>query len=195
MKNQSKEVTNWASQLQNHRQNCRMLQQRVEEVKTQYTAGANVLPLLRKLKDSLRGIVSESDWLQETLCAGPARKLFSKDRNKLTIQQYWLLRARGVQVPTVKSLGICGVDDYDVYEMCIYEGNDVICLMDPNETPEVTTVDNKTGIRHTRLRLSSSPEELKLRHLRPEQREFFAKYSTDVLARMQPDCAAESCTG
>jgi len=45
------------------------------------------------------------------------------------------------------------------------------------------TVENEK----VRLRLALSPEELELKHLRPEQKRFFETYRPDVLARLRKD--------
>jgi hypothetical protein len=139
----------------------------------------------------LREQVWEIKWLasklHEVLLAGPIRTVFSADRLNLTAQQYFLLRARGFELFTAKQLGISPVGDYECYRMCVYKNEQAVCFMDPDETPEVKTVDNKTGHKRIRIRLAHSPEECELKHLRPEQREFFTKHRPDVLERMKAD--------
>ena len=140
-------------------------------------------------EESLRGqlhkIKSLAFKLHETLISNPIRTAFSKDRISLSEQDYWLLRAQGLKLFTAKRVGISPVSDYEVYKNCIYEDEEKVCFLDPDETSEVETVDKKTGHIKIRFRISRSPEELELKHLRPEQKEFFAKYRPDVLARLK----------
>jgi len=92
--------------------------------------------------------------LHETLCAGPATKLFLVDRIKLSKQDFFLLQAFGAKLPMVKTLGICDFDDYELYAMCVYEDEEKVCFMYPDETPDVGTFDEKTGHGHIRLRIA-----------------------------------------
>jgi hypothetical protein len=139
----------------------------------------------------LREQLWEMKWLvsklHENLVAAPVRTAFSYGRLNLTERQYWLLLADGLELFTAKKLGISPVSDYDCYKMCVYKNEQEVCFMDPDETPEVETVDRKTGHKRIRFRLARSPEELEAKHLRPEQREFFKKYRPDVLARLKEE--------
>jgi len=131
-------------------------------------------PLLQQLKN----IKAAAHRLHDVLCVAPIRTAFSVNRMNITRQQYWLLRAAGLTFPTAKDLGICNVDDYEVYRNSIYEDDVMVCLMDPNE---------KTGSTKIRIRLAMSPEELNIKNLRPKQKEFFKRNRPDVLERMQKE--------
>ena len=187
MKKEEKERIEWPQQVQSHRESCRMAERELARLDEALDTGADVQPLVSQLQEMMQEIRQTADHLCETLVVGPAKKVFSIDRINLSSEQYHLLQAAGAAFPTVKSWGICDVDDFELYAMCVYEDDEKVCFMAPDETPEVDTFDEKTGRGRIRLRMACSPEELKLKHLRPEQRAFFEKYRPDVIQRMQQE--------
>jgi len=139
------------------------------------------------MEHEMQQIKKEADSLDEIMCKDPIRRAFSVDRLNLTERQYYLLRAAGFHVFTAETLGLLWISDYDAYRLCVYENGTSVSFMDPRETLDVVTIaDGETGRGIAQMRLARSPEECQIRHLRPEQRDFFAKYRPDVLARMQP---------
>lgn len=187
MKKQKKDEKDWTKHLQNHRQNCELAWEDFKILLEEHERRRNIKLLLRRFKEKIQQLRCDAVRLHETLIVEPAQKTLSLERANLTEQQYYLLRAAGITMPTAKSLGISPVDDHEVYRHCIYKDDKQVCFLDPNENPVVETVDKKTGCTKVRIRLAISPEEIELKHLRPEQREFFAKYRPDVLERIQKD--------
>ena len=187
MKKQIKSVKDWPEHLQNHRQNCELVFEDLATLKQELQDGRDTKLSLQHLKEGLLRIRQEAEWLHGALTTEPIQRIFSPDRANLTEQQYYLLRAAGIMLPPATSLRISPVDDYEVYRYCIYEDDKRVCFVHPDENPVVETVDEKTGYTKIRIRLAISPEEIELKHLRPEQREFFAKYRPDVLERIQKD--------
>lgn len=184
----------WPKRLQSHRENCGIASEDLDELVEAYENGSDIQPSLRNLRKELLRMHREATWLHETLCAIPLKKIFSVDRINLTKQEHHLLQAAGIDLFTTKRIGICQVDDFEVYKNCVYENDDMVCFVDPNETPVFERVDKKTGRTQVRIRVAESPEEIDLKHLRPEQKEFFAKYRPDVLhrARKNPSDSVES---
>jgi len=149
--------------------------------------GENTENLLDQLRKDIREIQQSTDQFINEFLIGPFKKIFSRDRRNITEREYLLAQAAGLQLPTAQSIGITPVSDYEVYLNCVYEDDKVILLMNPNETPQIVTVDEQTDNIRIRIRLASSPEETNLAYYTPEQREFFAKYRPDVLKRAQQD--------
>ena len=185
MKNKPKEQRPWLERLQSHRQDCSLALEDLRELEQEYQNGVDVELLLERIKTKMESIQTEAACLYEVMCIVPLETMFSAGSSKLTEQQYCLLRAAGFPTFTAKMLGICPVDDYDVHMNCLYEDDDQIHIMNPDETPEVETVDEKTGVTTMGLNIALSPEETELRFYTPEQICFFTMYRPDVLARAQ----------
>jgi hypothetical protein len=183
MKKQKRQEQDWTKRLRKHRENCELTRDALMELDQEFEDGGDLRPLLHRLRNQIREICGDAGWLHETICVAPIRTAFSLNRMNITEQQYWFLRAAGLELFTAKTLGIAPLSDYEVYQNCVYEDDEIVCFVDPDETPEVETVHKKTGSTSIRIRLAHSPEECKLRHFRPEQKRFFAKYRPDVLAR------------
>ena len=183
MKRKMKEQESWTERLRSHQVNCALALVYLEELAQKCQNDKDVQPLLQRVKKAMEQIQMEADRLHEEMCLVPVRTMFSMDRLKLSKQQYWLLRAAGVEIFTAKRLGICPVDDYDVYRNCIYEDDKRVFFVDPNETPNMETPDKEARVIRVRARIACSPEETALQHYRPEQKRFFSKYRPDVLAR------------
>lgn len=187
MKKQKKQEPDWPEQVQELRVACWAALEDLAELEEEYRDGEDIEGSLKRFRDELDAVYRLSDRLHETMCVIPIRKMFSVDRINITEREYHLTRAAGFKLVTAKGLGICPLDDFDVYRMCVYEDDKMVCFLNPDESPKVKTVDKKTGVTHIRLRIARSPEELEAKHLGPEQRQFFTKYRPDVLARLKGD--------
>jgi len=187
MKKKEKKQNDWTELLLGHGLIWDMAFAELDKLVQDFHDGENTEKLLDQLRKDMREIQRVTDQLIEELLVGPIKKILSIDRRNITEREYLLAHAAGFQLPTAQSIGIAPVSDYEVYLNCVYEDDKAVCLMDPNETPQVETVDKQTGNIRIRIRLARSPEETRLAHYTPEQREFFAKYRPDVLARAQQD--------
>jgi len=185
MKKRKTQEQDWTKRLQKHREDCDLTREALLELDREFEDDGDLRPLLHRLRDQIREICGDAIWLHETMCAAPIRTAFSLERMNITEEQYWFLRAAGLEFITAKGLGIAPLSDFEVYKNCVYEDDKTVCFLDPDETPEVKSVNKKTGRTSIRIRLARSPEECHLKHFRPEQKQFFAKYRPDVLARAQ----------
>lgn len=185
MKKQKQQQKDWAEQIRDLLQAVEVAREDLGDSVNKYRDGEDLERGLRCLGDDLARISHLADQLYQNMYVIPIRRMFSLDRMNITRQQYSLARAAGLELFTAKGLKICPVDDYEVYQHCCYENEEMVCFVDPDENPPVETVDKKTGHTLVRLRVARSPEELEAKCLRPEQRRFFEKYRPDALARFQ----------
>jgi hypothetical protein len=134
---------------------------------------------LNRLQEQLESIRSLANKGTERLGFKPCAKLIAGEC--LTEQEYFLLRAMGINELTAKSIGLSSVDDYKVFLNLYYEDEKWRCYINPAlkpRDPEATRI---------AMRFGRPPEELHLKNLRPEQKEFFKKYLPEVLTRFQRD--------
>ena len=183
MKGKTKKQKSWTERLRSHRENCIIVLEELRELNRIYQNGMDVQRLLQHVIKTMEQIQTEADRLHGEVCIVPLRMMFSANRVKITKHQYWLIRATGFEMFTAKKLGICPVDDYDVYKNCLYKDNGRVCFICPDKMPAMETVNKKTGGTRLRRRIACSPEETALQYYRPEQKRFFSKYRPDVLAR------------
>lgn len=187
MKKKEKKQNDWAERLASHRAACDMAFEELDKLVQEFQDGENIQKPLDRFRENMREIRRSAEQLHEELYTVPIRKICSVERRNITEQQYLLARAAGLGLFTAQGLGISPVSDYEVYRNYVYEDDEAVRFMDPDETPDVKTPNKKTGGYRIRIRLACSPEETGLAHYTPEQREFFAKYRPDVLARAQQD--------
>ena len=74
---------------------------------------------------------------------------------------------------------LAGDDDFGFLDHLWYEGDNRSCFI----IPSLVRHDPKSG--RVGLRFGSPPEELHLKHLRPEQRTFFEQHLPDVVRRFK----------
>jgi hypothetical protein len=103
----------------------------------------------------------------------------------LSREQYYVCRARGLDLGTAREVGLVDVDDYDVYRMLCYEDekswtyiNIHLAPREPIRPGQVTRIG---------MRFGSAPEECRRRFLRPEQHDFFRDRLPDVYERFRTD--------
>lgn len=192
MKKKEKKQNDWTKLLASHRATCDIALEELDKLVQEFQDGENIQKPLSRFRENMREIRRGAEQLHEELYIVPIRKFFSVERRNITEQQYLIARAAGLGLPTAHELGISPVSDYEVYCNCVYEDDRSVCFIDPDETPQVKTVDKRTGKTSIRIRLALSPEETRLAHYTPEQREFFAKYRPDVLTRAQQDKTGRS---
>jgi len=187
MKKKGKKQNDWTELLASHRAACDIAFEELDKLVQEFQDGENIKKPLDRFRKRLLEIQRGAIQLHEELYTVPIRKICSVERRNITEQQYLLARAAGFPLLTAQAIGIAPVSDYEAYLNCIYEDDKTVCFMDPDETPQVKTVNKRTGKRRIRIRLACSPEETRLAHYTPEQREFFNKFRPDVLARAQHD--------
>lgn len=185
-KNKTRKI-DWVKHLDRHREQCGEIANTVEHIQAEYQAGNDIETALSELAAQVRARQQGAEDLHDRMVIAPLRHMFSGDRLNLTEEEYYLVRAAGFGFITPKSLGVSPVTDFEVYRLSVYEDANTVCFMDPDENPNVETVDpNKPGRITIRLRAAISPEETERRYYRPEQEQFFAKYRPDVLTRCKP---------
>jgi hypothetical protein len=132
---------------------------------------------LQQLESELAKIQEAQREAFEYYFAGLVQRWFKA--KPLTREEYHLVAACVGSFMTAKQLGLSEIDDYDVYSLLCYEDDTCWCYIDPFARPR----DPSSGT--VGLRVGRPPEELKASALRPEQREFFARYFPEALARFQ----------
>jgi hypothetical protein len=96
---------------------------------------------------------------------------------KLTDEEFYLIAAMGAISGLGKGLGISPMTDAEAFAMMYYEDDSKRGYINPEEGPRV--------LGRVRLRFGIPPEEIRRSSLRPEQREFFARYVPSYYARFQ----------
>ena len=183
MNTENERPVDWAGILHKHCINCEGLTALLEQVEVTLNGDGSTVQQFAELKSILREITEEAESLHEALCVKPMRRMLSGERMKLTRQEYHILQSAGVSLPTAKQLGLSPVDDYEVYQQCIYEDDKMVAFMHPDETSEVEEDNSRPGTRVIRVRFALSPEECSLEHFRPDQKDFWIKHRPDVIAR------------
>ncbi len=183
MKKEEIEQKTWIKSLQSHLESCRLTLEDIDILEENNKDNPDALVLLRQIWKMMKEIESGADRIYEEIVKIPIRTMLSVNRLQLTEEQYFLLRAAGIDLFNPKRLGICTVDDFEVFKNCIYEDSESVGFMDPNEKPVKKLKLKKTGKSSIRLRFSCSPEETCLENYRPEQIRFFKKFRPDVIAR------------
>ena len=181
MKKQNNRKEQWPYQLQELVGDCIVAQEMVEELDEQRIDNV----ILQPIKKQLLKVESMASRLHERMCRTPARKLFSPDRMTLTEQEYYFLRATGCNLFDTKALGLSPVSDYEAFVHFCYEDDEKVCFIDSREKLPVHDEDKKTGTFSIRIPLGCSPEELHVKHLRPEQKKFFRECLPGVYDRFQ----------
>jgi hypothetical protein len=125
----------------------------------------------------------EAGQLSQVLHESPVRRIFSTDRLNVTEQQYLFAHAAGFTFLTAKSLKVSPISDYEAYLLCVYEDDEVVAFMHPDETPPPPPR-HEGNTTFVPVHVALSPEEVDVAHLRPEQVEFFTKYRPDILPRL-----------
>jgi len=192
MKKKEQKQNDQAELLWSHRAAWDMAFAELDKLVQDFHDGENIEKPLDQFRKNMQEIRRGDEQFHEEFLIGPIRKILSKDRRNITEREYLLAQAAGFQLPTAQSIGIAPVSDYEVYLNCVYEDDKIVCFMDPNETPQIKTVDEQTGKTRIRIRLARSPEETNISYYTPEQKRFFAKYRPDVLARAQQDKSSRS---
>jgi hypothetical protein len=173
----------WITHLQNHLESCRQALEDIEKLEEKNKFNPDALVLLQQIWKMMEEIQRGADHIYEEIVSIPLSTMCSVNRLQLTKEQFYLTRAAGIDLFNPKRLGICTVDDFEVFKYCIYENSEGVGFMDPNEKPVKKLKLKKTGKSHIRLRLSCSPEETCLENYRPEQIRFFKEFRPDVIAR------------
>lgn len=183
MNSRKRRDRNWVQMLQNHSMVCETVKRGLEELDQELEDGKDVTDALDRLKNPVLRMRRGADLLAKVLHISPMVKAFSGDRLNITEQQHLFLCAAGVTCFTVKSLGVSPISDYEAYRLCVYEDDEVVAFMHPDETPPPPPRrdGNKTTVT---VHLALSPEEVDRDYLRPEQIEFFTQYRPDVLPRL-----------
>lgn len=182
MKKQKKTQLSWLNQLTELNRTCDYVLEMVDE------ADGNMSPdELRTLRDELGKVKRIAEQLHVTMCQTPVGKMIGLDRMSMTKQEYYFLCAAGAKLFSTDQLGISPVSDYQAFLNCCYEDDEKVCYINPAKKPPVEDEDKKTGSFTIRVGIGYPPEELHLKYLRPEQKEFFAKFLPDVLERFQQD--------
>ena len=127
-----------------------------------------------RLDKELTKIKELTKKLFQTLLFTPIRKIESGQR--VTQSEYHSFQNRNVSFcQTVKSLGIFPIDDYELFSLLRYDGKNSSCYINIEEGGIGCLSD---GV---------PPEQLNIKYLRLEQKEFFEKYLPDVLEQFQQD--------
>ena len=192
MKKKEKKQNDWTELLASHHAACDIAFEELDKLVQKFQDGEIIQKPLDRFMKNMREIRWGAEKLHEELYIVPIRKICSVERRNITEQQYLLARVAGFPLLTAQAIGIAAVSDYEVFLNCIYKDDKIVCFMDPDEAPQVKTVNKRTGKRHIRIRLARSPEETRLAEYTPEQREFFNKFRPDVLARAQQDKPGQS---
>ena len=182
MKKQKKEQKKWPDQLRELVDACCETLEIVDEVDEDMSQAE-----LLSLRKELGKVKRMADQLRSSMCTIPASKAFSLNRMSMTEQEYYLLCAAGCKLFTANGLGLSPFSDYEAFIHCCYEDDEKVCYIDPAEKPPVADEKKKTEKFTIRMRLGCSPEELHIKYLRPEQKEFFQELLPDVYDRFQTD--------
>jgi hypothetical protein len=112
--------------------------------------------------------------LKDRLCAEPTARFLNGWR--LTREQYFLLRASGIEFGTAHMLELSPVDEYDLFTNLCYEDPERFAYVNPSLEPRKPR--DKVGVR-----FGQPPEELSRAFLRPEQEAFVQRHLPNVYER------------
>ncbi len=135
--------------------------------------------VLRSLERELHGIGELASGLFERLCAGPSHKLLAG--KPLSQEEYYLVRASGVDFGGAKDLGLTDLTDYEVYRMLCYEDDRRWSYINVHLSPR------DPQSQQVSARFGCPPEECRRRFLRPEQETFFRDRFPKVYERFSND--------
>lgn len=117
--------------------------------------------------------------LFDRLSSDPSRKLLSGQ--PLSREEYYLVRALGVDCGGAQEVGLTDLADYEVYRMLCYEDDQrwsYINVHLPPREPQPQQVGARFG---------RAPEECRRRNLRPDQVTFFRDRLPEIYRRFSDD--------
>ncbi len=173
----------WTRMLQQHAETCEQLKARIARLERVCENDEDVAGVVRQLNRIVLQTCREADELSRVLHESPVRRIFSADRLNVTEEQLLLARAAGFSCFTAKSLGVSPISDYEAYRLCVYEDDERVWFIHPDEPPPSPPRHEGNTII-VRGKAALSPEEVDVAHFRPEQVEFFTKYRPDILPRL-----------
>jgi len=139
-----------------------------------------------RLVVKLNDIVTNLRQIQNLFWGNNPKQVFSGRPLESTQYLYW--RALGHDLGSAHGLGLFPISDHDIHKMLCYEDDKRYCYINPApQSTCVTVVDKETGALSVNPEIGRYPEELQLKHLRPEQLDFFTEYMPEVLRRFQVD--------
>lgn len=122
-----------------------------------------------------------SEWLGSALDSASSGR-------PLTSEQYHLVRAMGVTLPSAKTLGLAQIADHELLDNLFYEDEDWHGWINPAPLPiappERIDADG-TSTSWVRTSWGRPPEECWARALRGEQRRFFKTHLPELLPRFK----------
>lgn len=109
------------------------------------------------------------------LSVDPSGKLLAG--RPLSREQYYLVRALGVDFGGAQEVGLTDLSDYEVYRMLCYEDDQRFSYINVHRSPR------DPPSKRVGARFGMSPEECRRRYLRPEQVTFFRDRCPEIYQR------------
>jgi hypothetical protein len=179
MRQRSRQSEQWLEQINHLTEVSAWASAAAKELQRQVGKDPKLQVSLGSLNILLDEIQSSTERIWQLLCSNPAQKILAG--KLMTEQEYFFWRARGCHLFTAEGLGLAQVGDYDVHRNLCYEDDQRYCYINPAPKPQ------DPNSKEVLSGIGLPPEELYLRDLRPEQRQFLGKYLLDVLRRFRTE--------